>query len=141
MTNEELSHYRATLTDLTGAVSRLCDVEEALAKAASEDDTAQLDHLVRSSEADVLTFRGLDRKRFAEEKAMGLAGVPFGEILNHLTGDERAFLEPSASALQSQLQRFREAQETADRIMRVRRFDIKLKISDAPLESTHETRA
>lgn len=122
-------------------MKKLSRLEDALTEAASADDTAKLDQLVQSSEADVLQFRGLDRKRMSQEQAMGLSGIPFGEIPEHLNENARKQLLPSFDALKTQLTNFSEAQERAERIMRVRLFDINLRISDMPLPSKHDTRA
>ena len=138
---DESKQYQETLHELTDALSSLSDLEEELTMAASRDDTATIDTLVRKSEPLILRFKGLDKKRTAQEKAMGYTNIPFSEFMKHLPEDEQMLLAPSVTALRVQLDRFSEAQERAERIMRVRLFDINLRIADLPGRSAHETRA
>lgn len=115
--------YSSVMTDLLSCVRRLRLTEDALTRAASRRDPGEIDGIVSRAQPDVLTFRGLDRKRMQLENALGFGGKRLEEICALLPADA-ADLAPVLTELGLELRRYISSREDADRIMKIRLNDV-----------------
>lgn len=134
--NKELfKKYKDTLNRLQEILSKLRLTENELTSAAAEQDTGAMNELVNASQPDMLTFRGLESKRTAYEKELGIQGKSFRDVLSECTDEQREALEPVYNAISRELKLFEDARDSADRIMKVRLMDVNEALKDIPLPS------
>lgn len=127
--------YIKVLQDQLRVTERLIVLENRLAEYASANRTAELESLVRESQPDLMQFRGTDIRRGKLHQALGFGSRHLPEILTMLSPEDAAELRPVAEALTSAASRLQEAQNTAERIMKVRLNDVNTVIalrSDIP---------
>ncbi|MDD6351424.1 MAG: hypothetical protein PUG16_03410 [Lachnospiraceae bacterium] len=145
MENAEIyKEYKETMEALTACLKSLRSYEDQMVLAASDDDSEKLEDLVNKTQPDLLRFRGLDAERDRLEKALGIAGLPFSELLEkpELNEETRAGLAPILENLSRELMLFQESRENADRIMKVRLLNVNQILENQPLPKPfHETRA
>lgn len=145
MENAEIyKEYKETMEALTACLKSLRSYEDQMVLAASDDDSEKLEDLVNKTQPDLLRFRGLDAERDRLEKALGIAGLPFSELLEkpELNEETRAGLAPILENLSRELMLFQESRENADRIMKVRLLNVNQILESQPLPKPfHETRA
>lgn len=145
MKNAEIyKEYKKNMEDLSTCLHNLRSIEDQMVLAASNDDAKALDDLVRKSQPDLLRFRGLDQERSRYEKALGITGLTFREILEgpELDRDFADQLRPVLDHLSKELSLFKESKDNADRIMKVRLLNVNRILDNQPLpEPFHETLA
>lgn len=136
--------YGAVMAKLLVSVRKLRLVEDEMTRAASDRDTGKLDELVRDVQPELLSFRGLDRKRSQVEASLGFSGKRLSEIRAELPPETADTLSPVLEELARELRLYRESRERADRIMQVRLSDISAALEEqnaAPQEPFHDTLA
>lgn len=132
------------MAKLLVSVRKLRLVEDKMTRAASDRDTGKLDELVRDVQPELLSFRGLDRKRSQVEASLGFSGKRLSEIRAELPPETADTLSPVLEELVRELRLYRESRERADRIMQVRLSDISAALEEqnaAPQEPFHDTLA
>ena len=125
--------FTEVLASQAVVANRLIKLERDLTDSASEDDPSKLESLVKEAQPDLLNFRGLEKKRLKLADQLGWKGLKFSQILNKATEDQKLVLEPLFEELKTALYSLKEAQETADRIMRVRLHDVEIVLSRQPV--------
>lgn len=136
------SEYRDTMNGLQAVLERLRHLEDNLTAAASEQDTETMNALVTQSEPDMLKFRGLEARRAELEKALGISGKSFDEVLGECTDEQRKDLSPVLDGVSRELKLFANSRDNADRIMKVRLFDVNEALKDLPVpDAMHDTLA
>ena len=121
--------FTDVLASQVTVVNKLAKLEQSFSVSASHDDPKKLDVLVKESQPDLMNFRGLEKKRLRLADQLGWKGLNFSQILSKVPEDEKAVLTPLFESLKVSLHSLTEAQETADRIMRVRLHDVNDMIS------------
>lgn len=136
------SEYKDTMSQLQAVLAKLRHLEDDLTAAASDQDTDMMNDLVSQSEPDMLKFRGLENKRAELENALGISGKPFSEVLAECTEEQRTELTPVLEGVSQELKLFANSRDNADRIMRVRLFDVNEALRDLPVpDAMHDTLA
>ncbi len=125
--------FATVLKEQSDLVKQLIKLERDFTITASNDDTTNLEALVRDAQPDLLNFRGLERKRNNLAVKLGWKGLNSSQILSRLGDDERLILDPIFSDLKESLKTLKDAQETAERIMRVRLNDVNTVIANQPV--------
>lgn len=120
LSDPNVSDYISVMEKTLACVRELRVTEEKMVRAAAKDDTAGLDGLVKEAQPALLQFRGQDRQRNRLESCLGFSGKKPDEILSCFAEDARQKLEPVMQELVTELRRFSETRENADRIMKVK---------------------
>ncbi len=125
--------FTKVLKEQTDLVKQLIRLERDFTVTASRDDTDNLEALVRDSQPDLLSFKGLERRRSKLADQLGWKGLKSSQILSKLDDEKRDILEPIFSELKESLNTLQESQEAADRIMRIRLNDVNTVIANRPV--------
>ena len=120
------------ISELSLLVSALCDFEDSLSIAASEDAQEKINVLVTEAQPTLLRFKGLEKKREKLQKELGLAPTSLSALLKEIPEEEREEWAENIEALEKNLNRFINSKENADRILQVRLSDISLQLEGKP---------
>lgn len=121
---------------LLPVLEELCRLEEDIASSAALEQPERLEALVTEAQPLLLNFKGLDKKRDALLKELGISGSKPESILCMCRDDSGAELSELFSRLTETLKRFREAKENAERIMQLRINDINIRLDGVPMPSS-----
>ena len=120
------------ISELSLLVSALCDFEDSLSIAASEDAQEKINALVTEAQPTLLRFKGLEKKREKLQKELGLAPTSLSALLKEIPEEEREEWAEKIEALEKNLNRFINSKDNADRILQVRLSDISLQLEGKP---------
>ena len=120
------------ISELSLLVSALCDFEDSLSIAASEDVQEKINALVTEAQPTLLRFKGLEKKREKLQKELGLAPTSLSALLKEIPEEEREEWAENIEALEKNLNRFINSKDNADRILQVRLSDISLQLEGKP---------
>ena len=120
------------ISELSLLVSALCDFEDSLSIAASEDAQEKINVLVTEAQPTLLRFKGLEKKREKLQKELGLAPTSLSALLKEIPEEEREEWAEKIEALEKNLNRFINSKDNADRILQVRLSDISLQLEGKP---------
>lgn len=120
------------ISELSLLVSALCDFEDSLSIAASEDAQEKINALVTEAQPTLLRFKGLEKKREKLQKELGLAPTSLSALLKEIPEEEREEWAENIEALEKNLNRFINSKDNADRILQVRLSDISLQLEGKP---------
>ena len=137
-----LDSFLETIRQQMSVVEDLIKVESDIASAASNDDTAKLEAIVKGSEPVVMNFRGLERKRLQLTKELGYEGKTFSQILAVLDAENKAHFSPVFEELSTAMTRLKDVEASAERIMTVRLNDVNdsIRTMSAPPKPLQDTR-
>ncbi len=137
-----LDSFLETIRQQMSVVEDLIKVESDIANAASNDDTAKLEAIVKGSEPVVMNFRGLERKRLQLTKELGYEGKTFSQILAVLDAENKAHFSPVFEELSTAMTRLKDVEASAERIMTVRLNDVNdsIRTMSAPPKPLQDTR-
>jgi hypothetical protein len=137
-----LDSFLETIRQQMSVVEDLIKVESDIANAASSDDTAKLEVIVKGSEPVVMNFRGLERKRLQLTKELGYEGKTFSQILAVLDTENKARFSPVFEELSTAMTRLKDVEASAERIMTVRLNDVNdsIRTMSAPPKPLQDTR-
>jgi hypothetical protein len=137
-----LDSFLETIRQQMSVVEDLIKVESDIANAASSDDTAKLEVIVKGSEPVVMNFRGLERKRLQLPKELGYEGKTFSQILAVLDTENKARFSPVFEELSTAMTRLKDVEASAERIMTVRLNDVNdsIRTMSAPPKPLQDTR-
>lgn len=137
-----LDSFLETIRQQMSVVEDLIKVESDIANAASSDDTAKLEVIVKGSEPVVMNFRGLERKRLQLTKELGYEGKTFSQILAVLDAENKAHFSPVFEELSTAMTRLKDVEASAERIMTVRLNDVNdsIRTMSAPPKPLQDTR-
>ena len=137
-----LDSFLETIRQQMSVVEDLIKVESDIANAASNDDTAKLEAIVKGSEPVVMNFRGLERKRLQLTKELGYEGKTFSQILAVLDAENKAHFSPVFEELSTAMTRLKDVEASAERIMAVRLNDVNdsIRTMSAPPKPLQDTR-
>ncbi|SFG24525.1 flagellar export chaperone FlgN [Oribacterium sp. WCC10] len=125
--------FTEVLKSQVTVVRKLIKLERDFSVIASDDEPKKLDSLVKEAQPDLLNFRGLEKKRVRLATELGWKGLKFSEILSQVSDEEKAVLAPVFEELKESLNSLKEAQETADRIMKLRLLDVQTVLASHPV--------
>lgn len=120
------------ISELSLLVSALCDFEDSLSIAASEDAQEKINVLVTEAQPTLLRFKGLEKKREKLQNELGLAPTSLSALLKEIPEEEREEWAENIEALEKNLNRFINSKDNADRILQVRLSDISLQLEGKP---------
>ena len=130
--NKKWKELLPVISELSLLVSALCDFEDSLSIAASEDAQEKINVLVTEAQPTLLRFKGLEKKREKLQKELGLAPTSLSALLKEIPEEEREEWAEKIEALEKNLNRFINSKENADRILQVRLSDISLQLEGKP---------
>ena len=76
-----LEEFGKILSQLTGVVTRLADIEEQKAEAAAQKQHSLIDPLLREEQPLILSLRGLEKQRMEQSAVLGWEGLTFRLII------------------------------------------------------------
>ena len=127
------NEFANVLKEQASLVKKLIKLERDFTVSASNNDTDNLENLVKDSQPDLLSFRGLEKKRVRLAAQLGWKGLRSSQILSQLDSENRDILEPVFQELKESLETLKSAQDAADRIMKIRLSDVNQAIADRPI--------
>ena len=130
--NKNWKELLPVISELSLLVSALCDFEDSLSIAASEDAQEKINVLVTEAQPTLLRFKGLEKKREKLQKELGLAPTSLSALLKEIPEEEREEWAENIEALEKNLNRFINSKDNADRILQVRLSDISLQLEGKP---------
>lgn len=130
--NKKWKELLPVISELSLLVSALCDFEDSLSIAASEDAQEKINVLVTEAQPTLLRFKGLEKKREKLQKELGLAPTSLSALLKEIPEEEREEWAENIEALEKNLNRFINSKDNADRILQVRLSDISLQLEGKP---------
>ena len=130
--NKKWKELLPVISELSLLVSALCDFEDSLSIAASEDAQEKINVLVTEAQPTLLRFKGLEKKREKLQKELGLAPTSLSALLKEIPEEEREEWAEKIEALEKNLNRFINSKDNADRILQVRLSDISLQLEGKP---------
>ena len=130
--NKKWKELLPVISELSLLVSALCDFEDSLSIAASEDAQEKINALVTEAQPTLLRFKGLEKKREKLQKELGLAPTSLSALLKEIPEEEREEWAENIEALEKNLNRFINSKDNADRILQVRLSDISLQLEGKP---------
>ena len=130
--NKKWKELLPVISELSLLVSALCDFEDSLSIAASEDAQEKINALVTEAQPTLLRFKGLEKKREKLQKELGLAPTSLSALLKEIPEEEREEWAEKIEALEKNLNRFINSKDNADRILQVRLSDISLQLEGKP---------
>lgn len=137
-----LDAFLETMKEQLAVVEKLIKVESDIANAASLDDTAKLETIVKESEPSMMSFRGLERKRMKLTRELGYEGKTFSEIVSLVDPENKARFSEVFTEMTTAMTRLKEIESTAERIMSVRLNDVNdsIRTMSAPPKPIQDTR-
>lgn len=130
--NKKWKELLPVISELSLLVSALCDFEDSLSIAASEDAQEKINVLVTEAQPTLLRFKGLEKKREKLQKELGLAPTSLSALLKEIPEEDREEWAENIEALEKNLNRFINSKDNADRILQVRLSDISLQLEGKP---------
>lgn len=138
MDQEQWKDYLRLLRQLTQVVSQLAGTEQKKAKAASRGDVAGVDECMKQEQVLSLSLRGIEQKRDAMLRRLGLGGLPLRELPEHSPGELAAETRQVADELRRQYDLFRSASDTARRTLEINLRAIELYCAEENIELPKE---
>ena len=127
------NEFANVLREQAALVKKLIQLERDFTVSASNDNTDNLENLVKNSQPDLLNFRGLEKKRTKLAAQLGWKGLRSSQILTQLKPEDRDILEPVFQELRESLETLKSTQDAADRIMKIRLNDVNTAIAGRPI--------
>lgn len=98
---------------LTGHLGKLTELAKQKTTAVRKNDLMDLDRILKEEQAMALTFRGLDQKRIALLKSLGLTEVPLADLPSHAPAALQQQTRNTVDALRRAYQIYASAADTA----------------------------
>lgn len=105
--------YLQLLESLRKNLSTLCGLAGKKAAAVRGDNLLELDGVMRQEQALALAFRGLEQKKHALERELGLESVPLSAVAGRFPGELQLQAKKTVEALQDQYKIYQAAAEVA----------------------------
>ena len=102
---EPLEDFAAVIRDLSVTSTRIAQIEESKATAASNRRHELLDGYIQEEQAQILKLRGLEQRRLKMAEALGWKSLTFRQILEKATPEQDQLLRPLFLELEQQLKR------------------------------------
>ena len=112
MTDRYLA-YLDLLESFCKHLRTLCRLAGEKATAVRSDNLLELDSVMRREQALSLAFRGLEQKKDALARELGLESVPLSSLADHFPSDLRLQAKKTVEALQDQYKVYHAAAEVA----------------------------
>ena len=107
------NEFANVLREQAALVKKLIQLERDFTVSASNDNTDNLENLVKNSQPDLLNFRGLEKKRTKLAAQLGWKGLRSSQILTQLKPEDRDILEPVFQELRESLETLKSTQDAA----------------------------
>lgn len=100
----EFSAFADLMNDFIEFFDTLIPIEQEKLDAALHNRVSIVEDLMHKEQAAVMRLKGLELKREAEQKRLGMEGCTFQQILGKVSGDDAAVLRPLFNKLNEQIQ-------------------------------------
>lgn len=117
---EPLEDFAAVIRDLSVTSTRIAQIEESKATAASNRRHELLDGYIQEEQAQILKLRGLEQRRLKMAEALGWKSLTFRQILEKATPEQGRLLRPLFLELEQQLKRLEDARNASEQIINAR---------------------
>ncbi len=114
----DFSNFIKLIEDYIVLFDNLIPIEQEKLDAAVKNQVTFIEDCMHKEQAAVLQLRGLEQKREAEQKRLGMDNYTFKEILAHAP-EEAAALEPLFDRLSERVRSFRSISDSAKDIIEV----------------------
>lgn len=95
----EFSAFASLMNDFIEFFDTLIPIEQEKLDAAVHNRVSQVEDSMHKEQAAIMRLKGLELKREAEQKRLGLEGCTFQQILNKVSSDDAAILRPLFNAM------------------------------------------
>ncbi len=126
-----LDEFCRTLSQLSGVVQNITDIEQRRVEAASQNQHHKIQSFLNEEQAALLSMRGLEQKRMQQADALGWKGLTFQQILETADDDQKKALHPLFAELSEKISLLKDIREGADRIINLRIRELEAAISKA----------
>ncbi len=99
----EFSAFASLMEDFIEFFDTLIPIEQEKLDAALHNRVAFVEESMHKEQAAIMRLKGLELKREAEQKRLGLEGCTFKQILQKISSDDAALLRPLFNKLDSQI--------------------------------------
>lgn len=115
----DFSDYSKIIKEFIALFDHLIPIEQEKLDAAVKNQVTFIEDCMHKEQAAVLQLRGLEQKREAEQKRLGMEGYTFRQILEHAPEDANALLSPLFDQLAERVRSFRSISDSAKDIIEV----------------------
>lgn len=109
--------YLTLLDSIREKLEKLVSLAQEKSAAVQKDDLIELDRVMRQEQAMSLAFRGLEQKKDALTRTLGLTGVSLSELPGRVPEELRLQARQTVEALQTQFQVYRTASESTRHVL------------------------
>lgn len=115
----DFTAFTTVIEELITLFDHLIEVEQEKLDAAVKNRVTFVEDCMHKEQAAVLQLRGLDQRREAEQKRLGMEGYTFRQILKEVPEETAAGLKPLFDRLSEQVSGFRSVSNSAKDIIEV----------------------
>lgn len=115
----DFSNFIKLIEDYIVLFDNLIPIEQEKLDAAVKNQVTFIEDCMHKEQAAVLQLRGLEQKREAEQKRLGMDNYTFKEILAHAPEEASVALEPLFDQLSERVRSFRSISDSAKDIIEV----------------------
>ncbi len=119
-TDSKLEEFAGLIRELTSVIRDITSIEREKAEAASLGCHDQIDGFLKSGQVYLLKLRGLEKKRLMLADDLGFGGLTFRQILDQAEDSAKKQLAPLFADLEQELRALQNAEDAAEKIIRVR---------------------
>jgi hypothetical protein len=114
-----MNEFTTIVEDLVELFKELTQIEQVKIEAVKKNMVTYVEDCMNKEQAAVLKLRGLEKKREACQKDMGLDGYTFKQILETTTGEERGQLKQLFDTLSYHVSLFQDTNESARAMLEI----------------------
>lgn len=115
----DFTAFTKIIEELISLFDHLIPIEQEKLDAAVKNRVTFVEDCMHKEQAAVLQLRGLEQKREAEQKRLGMEGYTFRQILEHTPDDTSAVLSPLFDRLGERVRTFQSINNSARDIIEV----------------------
>lgn len=115
----DFSKFIRIIEEFIALFDNLIPVEQEKLDAAVKNRITFVEDCMHKEQAAVLQMRGLEQRREAEQKRLGMEGYTFRQILAHVPEETASVLNPLFSQLSDRVTTFRSVSDSAKDIIEV----------------------
>lgn len=114
-----MTEFKNILLELIHLFEHLCEVERKKLQTVEKNRVTLLEDCMNEEQAAILKLRGLDSRREKCQERLGFKDKTFRQILEHITDEERADLQPIFHQLTERVTEFRELSDSAKAMIEI----------------------
>lgn len=114
-----MKEFEKTIEELMELFDELAVIEQDKLNATAKNRITFVEDCMNKEQVAILKMRGLEKKREQEQQKLGFQGKTFREILELVSFDEKAQLEPLFQKLSEKIKAFQQINTEASKLIEV----------------------